>query len=257
MKNNEKIWLILPMRCFLFLSAFVFCSILTQRDLTDLSHWWSILASVINIVTIIALWMICRGNHTTYCKMIRYEKKQGSIPQGFLFIVIMLLIGIAGMYLAGALCYHKMPYFAPMMIAPIPRSLVILNIFLLPLTTTIAEDGLYLGYGVNHIPSKRAAVLIPAFFYAMQHCFIPTTFDMRFMIYRFLSFFPLTIWICHRYNKKTSISYIMAGHWILNLATTAQIAMTSFHPEAYAKLSCACTSSRSVLCLIGRTFSIR
>lgn len=254
MKYNQKIWLVLPMRCFLFLSAFVFCSILIQSNLTELTHWWSILASVINIVTIIALWMICRYNHTTYCKMIHYEKKQGSIPQGFLFIVIMLLIGIGGMYLAGGLCYHKIPYFAPMMIAPIPRPLAILNIFLLPLTTTIAEDGLYLGYGVNNIPLKRAAILIPAFFYALQHSFIPTTLDMRFMIYRFLSFFPLTIWICYHYHNKTSISYIMAGHWILNLATTTQIALTSFYPEAYAKLSCACVSSRSIFCLIDRTF---
>lgn len=105
--------------------------------------------------------------------------------------------------------------------------LAILNILILPLTTTIAEDGIYLGYGVNSFASKWAAILIPAFFYALQHSFIPTIFDKKFMTYRFLSFLPLTIWICFQYYQKGSISYIMAGHWVLNIATTIQIAINS------------------------------
>lgn len=236
MKYNKKIWLILPVRCLLFIAAFCLCAIITRRDFTETARWWTILASVINIVTIAVLWMICKCRRTTYREMIRYQKKQKDILKGALFIVIMLLIGMGGMYLAGALCYGAFPYFAPMMIAPIPPYLAVLNVFVLPLTTTIAEDGLYLGYGVNGFPSKWAAVFIPAFFYALQHSFIPMIPDMRFIAYRFLSFLPLTIWICFQYYRKGAISYIMTGHWILNMATTIQIVITSFHPEDYAAL---------------------
>ncbi len=179
MKYNQKIWFLLPMRCLLFIAAYSFCSIITQRNLTEIMHWWTMVASVVNIVTIVILWSICRRNNTTYREMIHYKKSKKSIFRGFLFIVIMLLIGIGGMYLAGGLCYGKFPYFAPMMVAPIPPHLAILNIFILPLTTTIAEDGVYLGYGVNSFTSKWAAILIPAFFYALQHSFIPMTLDMK------------------------------------------------------------------------------
>ena len=236
MKNKQKIWLVLSMRCLLFITAFSLCSVITQRRLTEITHWWSILASLINIVTIFVLWVICRRSDKTYREMIHYEKSKESIFHGILFIVIMLMIGMGGMYLAGWLCYGKFPYLAPMMIAPIPPYLAILNIFILPLTTTIAEDGIYLGYGVNGFTSKQAAILIPAFFYAPQHSFIPTLFDMRFMTYRFLSFLPLTIWICFQYHRGRSITYIMAGHWTLNIATTVQIAVTSLFPEAYMML---------------------
>ena len=236
MKYNLRVWFILSLRCLLFIAAFSFCSIITQKDLTEITHWWTILASVINIVTIIVLWIICKRKHITYPEMIHYQKSPKSICRGFLFIVTMLLTGMGGMYLAGWLCYGAFPYLAPMMIAPIPPCLAILNIFILPLTTTIAEGGVYLGYGVNSFTSKWAAILVPAFFYALQHSFIPTIFDMKFMVYRFLSFFPLTIWICLQYNKGSSISHIMAGHWVLNIATTIQIAVTSFHPEAYSML---------------------
>lgn len=70
----------------------------------------------------------------------------------------------------------------------------------------------------------------------MMHSFTPTVFDMKFIIYRFLSFLPLTIWICFQYYKDRPISYIMTGHWILNIATTIQIVITSFHPETYTML---------------------
>lgn len=236
MKCNQKTWFVLPMRCLLFIAVFCFCSIINKRNLTEITHWWTIIASVINIVTIIVLWVICKRNNTTYCEMIHYKKEQRSIFKGFLFIVIMILIGMGGMYLAGLLCYGEFPYLAPMMIAPIPPYLAVINIFILPLTTTLAEDGIYLGYGVNSFTSKWAAVLIPAFFYALQHSFIPTMFDIKFIAYRFLSFLPLTIWICFQYYRGSSISYIMTGHCILNIATTIQIVITSFNPEAYTML---------------------
>lgn len=236
MKCNKKIWFILPVRCLLFLTAFSFCSLITRRNLTELTHCWSMLASVINVITIGILWAICKHEKKTYRELIHYGKKQGSSLKGALFIIIMLLLGVGGMYAAGGLCYGEFPYLAPMMIAPVPPYLAIFNIFMLPLTTTIAEDGIYLGCGVNSFTSKWEAVLFPAFFYALQHSFIPTIFDVKFIAYRFLSFLPLTIWICYRYYKGAPISYIMTGHWILNIATTIQIAITSFHPEAFAAL---------------------
>lgn len=233
MKRNCKTWVFLPMRCLLFLAAFSLCSLITRKKLTELTHWWTLIASAINLVTIIVLWRICKHENVTFRELIRYDKRQKGFFRGALFLVLMLLIGMGGMYLAGWLCYGTFPYLAPMMIAPVPPYLAVLNVFVLPLTTTVAEDGIYLGCGVNGFPSERSAVLIPAFFYALQHSFIPTLMDVRFMTYRFLSFLPLTLWICLQYHRKGRIAYIMAGHWLLNVATTVQIIVTSFHPEIY------------------------
>lgn len=233
MKCKTKLFLILPMRCFLFITTFSLCSIVAQKNLTEISHLWSIIASILNIVTIIVLQLICKCNNTTYCEMIHYEKNKKRISEWILVIILMLLLGMAGMYLAGWFCYGEFPYLAPMMIAPISPYLAILNLFVLPITTTVAEDGLYLGCGVNGFCSKWTAILFPAFFYALQHSFIPTIFDIQFMAYRFLSFLPLTLWVCCQYYKKKNILCIMTGHFVLNIATTIQIVMTSFMPEKY------------------------
>lgn len=236
MKTDRNVWFVLPMRSVLFMVIFLCCSIMTRSELTDITHWWSIIASVVNLVTIIILWEICKHDGMSYRKLIHYEKKQGNILRGFSFVFVMVLIGMAGMYLAGWLCYGEFPYLAPMMIAPIQPYLALLNLLILPVTTTIAEEGVYLGCGVNSFHSKWTAVLVPAFFYALQHSFIPTIFDGSFVLYRFLSFLPLTVLICYQYRRKGCIAYIMAGHWILNIATTIQIVITSFYPQTYTLL---------------------
>ncbi len=87
MKNNKNIWLILSMRCLLFIAMFSFLSVMTHRNLTELTHWWSAIASVINIVTICILWILCRRNNTTYREMLRYEKGRKSVLRGFVFII--------------------------------------------------------------------------------------------------------------------------------------------------------------------------
>lgn len=236
MKTDRKVWFVLVMRSLLFIAVFCFCSSIFRQNLGEMTRWWSVIASAVNLVTIAVLWKMCKHDGITYRELIRYEKKPGNILKGILFVFMMLLIAMAGMYLAGWICYGAFPYLAPMMIAPISPHLAMLNLLILPITTTIAEEGVYLGCGVNGFTSKWAAVLFPAFFYALQHSFIPTIFDIRFAAYRFLSFLPLTIWICCQYNRRNCISYIMAGHWMLNIATTIQIAITSFHPEIYTRL---------------------
>lgn len=78
-------------------------------------------------------------------------------------ILLILLVGMGGMYLAGFVCYGVILYAAPMMIAPIPLWFAIINVLVLPITTAFAEDGLYLGCGVNQIKNKYIAILVPAF----------------------------------------------------------------------------------------------
>ena len=140
------------------------------------------------------------------------------------------------MYLAGFICYKKIPYSPPMMIRPIPVVLAILNFIVLPLTVSFAEDALYLGCGVNSFKNKYFAILIPAFFYAIQHSFIPTLFDFKFIIYRFLSFLPLTIILCWYYHKHKNPVPIMIGHALIEMASVVLILVTSISPEIYQKM---------------------
>ena len=230
---NSKLKYLLPIRAIIFILIFIIGSYITKNELSDISNWWSIVATIVNIVTILLLVFISKKMNISYSKLINYEKGKTKIKQVIIISLIVLFVGTFGMYLSGFICYGKFPYAAPMMIAPIPLVLAIINFIILPLTVSFAEDGLYLGCGVNSFKNKYMAILIPAFFYALQHSFIPTLFDGKFIIYRFLSFLPLTIILCWYYYKKKNPVPIMIGHALIEIASVVMILMTSISPELY------------------------
>lgn len=231
--NNSKLKYLLPIRSIMFILIFIIGSYITKKELSSISNWWSIVATIVNIITIMLLIFISKRNNTSYKKLINYEKGKSSIKQIVLISFLVLLVGTSGMYVAGFICYGKFPYAAPMMITPIPLVLAIINFILLPLTVSFAEDGLYLGCGVNSFNNKYKSILIPAFFYALQHSFIPTLLDGKYIIYRFLSFLPLTIILCWYYHKKKNPVPIMIGHALIEIASVVMILMTSISPNIY------------------------
>lgn len=227
---------LLPLRSLVFISVFVIGSSLTGKKLTDISNWWTVVATVVNVFTIILLVTLSKRNNMTYGDLINFRKGNTKVREIVIISIIVLVVGTGVMYLAEFLCYGVVPCVSPTMMAPIAKILAIINFFLLPVSTAFAEDGLYLGCGVNVIKNKWAGVLIPAFFYALQHCFIPTLLDGRFVIYRFLSFLPLTIILCVYYRKKRNPVPIMVGHALIDMMTVAGVLATSFVPEYYEKM---------------------
>lgn len=230
--RNKKLILLMPFRSVLFILVFITVSAVTGKNLSDISNIWSVAASVINILFVLSLVLITR-KQGGYLKLINYEKGKTRPKQVFAMIGIILLVGMAGMYLAGWICYGVIPYAAPMMIAPIPVVLAVINLIVLPVSTALAEDSLYLGCGVRQFENKFASIIVPAFFFAVQHSFIPTLIDVRYIIYRFISFLPLTVILCMHYHKHKNPLPIMIGHAVIDVATAGQILATSVIPGFY------------------------
>ena len=225
--NRDKLPYLLPIRSVVFILIFVLGSLITGKELSAISNWWTIVATIVNIFTIILLIVVSKKNDMTYWELINYQKGETKAGQVVLISIVVLVGGMGVMYLAGFLCYGKIPYAPPMMIAPVMKLLAIINFFLRPVTTAFAEDGLYLGCGVNMIKNKTLGIIITAFFYALQHCFIPTLIDGRYIIYRFLSFLPLTIILCYYYQRKRNPVPIMVGHAIIDMITGLEVLATS------------------------------
>jgi membrane protease YdiL (CAAX protease family) len=234
MNKNKSIWL-LPLRSVVFLLFFVLVGAIT--GLSDISSWWTVVATAVNVFTIIIL-VICAGKEgKTFKEKINYEKGKTSVKQVILVSLLIIVVGMGVMYLSAFVIYGTvMPSAAAMMAAPVSKPLAILVFLLLPVTTALAEDGLYLGFGVNGIKNKWCAILIPAFFFALQHCFIPTLFDLKYVLYRFFSFLPLTIILCWHYYKNRNPLPIMIGHALIDLATVIMVLSTSMVPGLYEKM---------------------
>ena len=229
----KRMYYLLPIRCIVFLLTFVIGATVVDKRIEEIGNWWSVVASIVNVLTIAVLMFTAKKQNGSYLELINYQKGKTTWKQIVGMSVIIVVVGMVGMYLAGYLCYGVIPYAAPMMIAPIPLWLAAINVIVLPITTAFAEEGLYLGCGVNQIKNRYMAIAVPAFFCALQHSFIPNLFNLKYIMYRFLSFLPLTIILCWNYYKKRNPVPIMVGHAIIDMATVMQILATSLVPGLY------------------------
>ena len=226
----------LPIRSVIFILVFVIGALAAGKAVADISNWWTVVATIVNFFVIAMLVIIAKNCGMSFGELINYEKGATKVSQVVIVVIITFVVGVTGMYLAGFICYGVIPYMAPMMVEPVPEMVAIIIVILLPISTAIAEDGLYLGIGVNYINNKWAAILVPAFFYALQHCFIPTLFDARYIIYRFISFLPLTVVYSWYYQKKRNPIPIMIGHAAIDALTAMTILATSIIPGFYEQM---------------------
>lgn len=232
---NKIMPFIMPLfRSVLFIIVGLLFAAITNESLEQASRWWSIICTICNIITIIVLFLICKKEKTTYAQLINFNKDRVNIRYTLGIIILMILLGMGGLYGFGFLIYGFVPV---TMIQPIPIWISILNVILLPITVVFAEMPLYFGYSLNRIEkstrNKYLSIFYPMFFYALQHSFFPLIFDWKHLLFRFMSFLPLMIVLGIIYYKRRRLVSFMVGHSILDLATGAQILVTSISPTIF------------------------
>lgn len=232
--NNPKLPWLLPMRSVLFLLLFVIGAAVTGKAVDEITNWWTVVVTAVNVITIALLVIAARRSGMTYKELINYKRGVTRVRGVIGMIVIVFLLGMGCMYLTAFILYGTMmPEPAVKMAAPIPAVFAVINFLLFPVTVPFAEDGLYLGYGVNRIKNDTLAIIVPAFFFAVQHCFIPVFFDVRYILYRFLSFLPLTLVLCWNYRKHRNPLPIMIGHGLIDMSMSVMVLVMSLSPALY------------------------
>ncbi|MBN2851179.1 MAG: hypothetical protein JXQ23_00425 [Clostridia bacterium] len=222
------------LRTILFITAGLLLTVITKKTLLEMTRWWTILCSVVNVITIIILAVVLKYEGSSYRELLNYKKGQIKFKNTVIIVFSMLLVGIGGMYAFGYLIYGYMP---TLLIQPVPVWLGIINVIVFPVTIIFAEMPIYFAYSINRIEkfsgSRVLAFSYCMFFYALQHSFIPLLFDWKYIVFKFLSFLPLMVVLSIIYNKKRNLAPLMIGHGIMDLATSSQILIMSLFPAVY------------------------
>jgi membrane protease YdiL (CAAX protease family) len=83
------------------------------------------------------------------------------------------------------------------------------------------EEMTYNGYGLRRVQSltrsKPIAVLIVAFWWAIQHSFIPFMLDWKYVVWRFLFFLPGVVIACLIYLRLRQLAPLVLAHWGMDL----------------------------------------
>ena len=73
MKSNI-LPLLLPIRSIVFVLVFIVCAWIAKTDVGQIGHWWSIIAVVVNILTVLLLVYVAHKNGKTFGQLINYQK---------------------------------------------------------------------------------------------------------------------------------------------------------------------------------------
>lgn len=220
MKKNKYL-LLLPLRSIIFIMIFLITALLTKKSVEEISIYWTIIVVICNLLTIGVLLLLCKKEKITYLELIGFKKSK--VKTILLIGVVIAIIDAIGAYLFELLFNDVATSSSEILMHSLPIWLVVIDLILLPITSTIAEEGLYLGVGINKLDNIYLAIL----FYAMQHCFFPMILNYRYFIYRFIVFMPSIIFMCIYYKKKKEILPIMFEHFVVNLVTIVQILLIS------------------------------
>jgi len=241
-KNLEScsitIFLVPALRTVLFIVGGILLVILSSfgwNNFECASRWWALLCIVVNIITIIILFILAKRDGKNFRDLFNHNpNKKKTLKEILIAIPMMLLLGIGGLWGFSYLVYGYMPVTNTQ---PLPIWAAILVLILLPVTIAFAEIPLYLGYCAPRIKNltknEELSIIYPLFFYALQHSFMPLIFDYKHVVSRFLMFIPLLIMIGIWYYKKRDLLPLMIGHGLLDTITGIQLLMVSIYPSIY------------------------
>jgi len=216
------------MRSMMFIAGGLVLSAATGLTLLESASWWGPLCILMNIITIAVLLIVCKSEKTRFMSLIAAKGEGLRLRPAVVITLLMSVLGVGCMIFISILFYKGPP---EMLSQPLPVWVAVLNLILLPVTIVFAEMPLYFGYSFNRLKTLTGSpvfsIAYVIFFYALQHSFMPVIWDMKYILFRFLSFLPLMIVLGIIYSRKRLLPEMMIGHGVMDLGTGIQILISS------------------------------
>ena len=81
MTTKKLLPFLLPIRCLAFPIIFIIGAAVTGQNVADISNWWSVVVSIVNIGTIVLIILAAKYTKTNYWELINCHKGQTSFRQ--------------------------------------------------------------------------------------------------------------------------------------------------------------------------------
>ena len=91
-KQNRYLSFLLPFRCVVFLLIFVIGAFAVGKQINEISNWWSVVASIVNIVTILILIVVAKMNGINYWELVNYQKEKTTPKQIISMVIVSYLV---------------------------------------------------------------------------------------------------------------------------------------------------------------------
>ena len=189
----------------------------------DAEPWLPVYGALIDAGCLALLWCLTRREGIRLFDLVGWEltRPGRDVLLGLGIIPASLIFVLAGSVTTGWLLYgHAVP---PVLFGGLPWLAVIYSVIVFPVLWGVAEQMTYSGYLLPRFQvlggSTTVAVTIVSLIWALQHAFMPLTFDPRFMAFRFLASVPNSVLFALLYLRLRRLLPLIVAHAVMDGAS--------------------------------------
>lgn len=189
----------------------------------DAEPWLPVYATLIDAGCLALLWRLTRGEGIGLFDLVGFERSRlgRDALLGLALIPASLVFIFGGTYAGGWIVYGtvQQPYF----LGGLPLWASLYGVLVFPVLWGLTEQMTYNGYLLPRFQvlsgNTTLAVTVVAFVWAMQHAFMPLTFDTKFMTYRLLASVPNSLFETILYLRLRRVLPLAVAHALMDGAT--------------------------------------
>jgi membrane protease YdiL (CAAX protease family) len=189
----------------------------------DAEAWFPVYGTLIDAGCLGLLWWLTRREGISLIDLIGLDRGRlgRDVLLGFALVPACLVFIFGGVALSSMLIYGHVA--SPQLSAPLPLIGSLYAVLVWPLLWGFTEQMTYNGYLMPRLQvlsgSTVLAVWLVAFFWSAQHAFMPLTFDPEFMLHRFLSSIPNSMFMILVYLRLRRLLPLAIAHWLMDGAS--------------------------------------
>lgn len=198
-----------------------------QNPAVEVRNWWSVYGTLVDVGCLALLIFLTRREGIRLSDLIGFVKSRLKIeiPLGVgIFAVVFPVTVFGGGMLAMRLIYGTLSPVFPedTYLRTLPLLAVLYSRVLWWPLWSATEEITYNGYALPRLvaltKSTWLSVLIVSFFFSIQHSFLMLA-DLRYGLYMFLTFVPLTIAMELIYLRIRRLPPLIVAHWLMDFSS--------------------------------------
>lgn len=185
--------------------------------------WLPVYGTLVDAGCLALLWRLTRREGIPLFALIGFQRRRlgRDILLGLALIPFSLLFIFGGVAISSLLVLGSVG--GPQFGEPLPLAATLYALTVWPLVWGFTEQMTYNGYAVARLQvlcrSTGIAVAAVAFFWALQHAFMPLTFDPAFMLHRLLGSIPHSLFAILVYLRLRRLLPLAIAHWLMDGAS--------------------------------------
>lgn len=192
--------------------------------------YWLLIATLTNIISIALLILLLKREGNRYLALFHFNKNKW--VKDLLVFLGLVALSIPLVLLPSALLSQWLwgndIYFQQILFQPLPVYLMYFLLVAFPVTIAFAELATYFGYIMprlkNNVKHKWIALLLPVIFLSLQHSTLPLVFDLKFIIFRGITYLPFALMLgISLYKRPSLLPYLAILHGLLDFMTVMML----------------------------------